>query len=104
MKKSAQVGDVIYMAHPEMAHGTRPMIVMGMDDNQLMLMPISHTPLNGKQQPIKGWKEVGFMAANRVFAIARSMAPAPIARPKWNWKRIANDCWDCFEGYQAAIA
>ena len=71
---NAQVGDVIYMAHPEMDHGTRPMIVMGMDANQLMLMPMSHTPLYNGQQPIKGWKKVNYFAANRVFAIGRNEA------------------------------
>ena len=98
---NAQVGDVIYMAHPEMDHGTRPMIVMAMDANQLMLMPMSHTPLYNGQQPIKGWKKVNYFAANRVFAISRADALAPAKRPAWNWKRIANDCWDCFEAYQA---
>ena len=101
MTNTAQVGDLVYMDHPEMDHGRRPMIVMAMDSNQLMLMPMSHTRLYNNQAPIKGWHKVNYFAANRVFAIARSEAPAPAKRPNWNWKRIANDCWDCFEAYQA---
>lgn len=101
MTTTATVGDVLYMAHPEMDHGVRPMIVMAMTETQLMLMPMSHTRLFNGQQPIKGWHKENYFAANRVMVVDRDKAPAPAKRPNWNWKRIANDCWDCHEAYQA---
>ena len=61
--KSAQVGDVIYMTHPEMAHGTRLMILW-VWMTKLMLMVI----LTASNQPIKGWKEVDDLWLLTVFS------------------------------------
>lgn|GEM_PF-6173141 len=40
MDNSYRAGGVIYTTQPDMAHGTRPMVVLAVNETDVMLMPI----------------------------------------------------------------
>jgi len=65
--RPVMAGDVVYLEHPDMAHGCRPQMVMAVTETRLLLMPMSSSVCQGCPLPaIDGWHRVTYPAPNRV--------------------------------------
>jgi len=99
-----QVGDVVYMQHPQMNHGVRPMIVMALANGRAMLMPVTHGQCREMQvELMPRWHDDSYPAPNRVWAVAAVRLPVAARAPRgWSRTVAVGACWDAWEGYQAA--
>ena len=91
-----QLGDVVYMAHPHMAHDIRPMVVMTRDG---LVMPLStktcrqlgHTNAYYIERT-RQHRAHGHAAPNRAWRPAH-LPPADGRLSRAEWER----CWDAME-------
>lgn len=98
-----QLGDVVYMEHPHMAHGVRPMVVMALTEGRAMLMPVTHGQCRELQVDVMpNWHDNSYPAPNRVWAVAVTRLGATQAPRGWDRRTAVNTCWDAWEAYQAA--
>ena len=96
-------GDVVYMEHPHMAHGTRPMVVMAVADGRAMLMPVTHGQCRELQvEVMPNWHDDSYPAPNRVWAVAAARCQAARAPRGWNRTAAVAACWDAWEAFMAA--
>ena len=103
--KGPEAGDILYMDHKGMQHGTRPMACLGIADGHAMLLPLSHTPMKCMDTAwiAKDWKKhgcsaEGYWAPNKTHTCPISNLPAPAGKLTWDELMGA---WDAYEGYAA---
>lgn len=99
-----QLGDVVYVEHPHMNHGVRPMIVMALANGRAMLMPVTHGQCREMQVAVMpNWHDDSYPAPNRVWAVAAGRLPVAGRAPRgWDRTVAVDACWDAWEAYQAA--
>ena len=99
-----RLGDVVFMEHPEMAHGTRPMGVMAVANGRVMLMPVSHVRCKQAEVAVMpNWHDNSYPAPNRVLGMAAGRVPAAGRAPRgWDRTAAVDACWDAWEAFQAA--
>lgn len=99
-----KLGDVVYMEHPHMAHGVRPMVVMAVAGGRVMLMPVTHGACREVAVAVMpNWHDDSYPAPNRVLGMAAARVPAAARAPRgWNRTAAVDACWDAWEAFQAA--
>ena len=96
-----QIGDIVYMVHPEMAHAERPMIIMRLRAGEAMMMPLSTSAMRapysdfwmGSDYETRGCTARGHMAPNRVWRLPASSLPTPSGAVTSDEVHLAWECW-----------